>query len=111
MIPYEEFIALDMEFEKLLSELPPFFQVDDEHSTSYLPAKGYEERQNKKAKCQNDADETLYISAMKSGGGVEASQIATQRFMIRMTTPYTTLQIPSAIPCQGFHRPKIPLLP
>ncbi len=62
MIPYEEFIVLDMEFEKLLEELPPFFQTEDKEGAQ------------------------PYIQAVESAEDIEASQIAAQRFMIRMTT-------------------------
>ena len=106
MIPYEEFIALDMEFEKLLNELPPFFQVDDERSTSYLPAKGYEERRAKKAKSGNDTEQTLSSNATNSGARALASQISTQRFMIRMTTHTRRCKFHQPLLVRGFTDPK-----
>lgn len=102
MVPYEQFTALDRDFEKFLEELPPFYQVEDDHHSAN--ARHSETKTTtQSATAQQPSD---YVSAMTSGGGAEPIHIATQRFMVRMTSHTRRCKLHQPFLVRGFTDPK-----
>lgn len=105
MIPYEQFTALDKEFEKLFAELPPFFQMK---RISYAAKKARTPKSKKRPKktSHHIPGGTPYIDHLQSGGGGEPEHIATQRYMINMTANTRRCKFHQPFLIRGFTDPK-----
>ena len=107
-IPYEQFIALDKEFEKLFAELPPFFQMlapmHSQLASFSTEVQGHMAKR-RKAKSHSSISGTPYLDKSISEG-VDPMHIATQRYMIHITANTRLCKFHQPFLIRGFTDPK-----
>ena len=85
LIPYEDVIAMDMEFEKLLQELPPFFQIEE---------------------TQGAAPHIQAVNCRRRRGVADCHPALYDPYH----DAHPALQVPPAVPCERVYGPEVLLL-